>query len=51
MIGVAKAARSGGAAWWNLSEAAHAAGFADGAHMSRSFRRMLGMPPSALRHA
>ncbi len=34
-----------------LSEAAHAAGFADGAHMTRTFRRMLGMPPSALRQA
>ncbi|MBF5041640.1 AraC family transcriptional regulator [Aggregicoccus sp. 17bor-14] len=31
-----------------LSEAAHAAGFSDGAHMSRTFRRMLGMAPSAL---
>jgi AraC-like DNA-binding protein len=34
-----------------LAEAAHAAGFADAAHMSRSFRRMLGMSPSALRAA
>ncbi|MCI0573733.1 MAG: helix-turn-helix transcriptional regulator [Myxococcaceae bacterium] len=34
-----------------LSEAAHAAGFSDAAHMSRTFRRMLGMPPSALRPA
>ncbi len=33
----------------SLAEAAQAAGFADAAHMSRSFRRMLGMPPSALR--
>lgn len=32
-----------------LAHAAQAAGFADTAHMSRSFRRMLGMPPSALR--
>lgn len=32
-----------------LSAAAHAAGFADAAHMSRTFRRMLGLPPSALR--
>jgi AraC-like DNA-binding protein len=32
-----------------LSEAAHAAGFADAGHMSRSFRRMFGTPPSALR--
>jgi AraC-like DNA-binding protein len=34
-----------------LSDAAAAAGFADAAHMSRTFRRMLGMPPSALRVA
>ncbi|WP_095990602.1 AraC family transcriptional regulator [Cystobacter fuscus] len=34
-----------------LGEAAQAAGFADSAHMSRTFRRMLGMPPSALRGA
>jgi AraC-like DNA-binding protein len=32
-----------------LSEAAYAAGFSDGAHMSRTFRRMLGMSPSMLR--
>jgi AraC-like DNA-binding protein len=32
-----------------LSDAAAAAGFADAAHMSRTFRRMLGMSPSALR--
>jgi len=31
-----------------LTHAAHAAGFADAAHMSRTFRRMLGMAPSAL---
>jgi AraC-like DNA-binding protein len=31
-----------------LAVAAHAAGFADSAHMSRTFRRMLGLPPSAL---
>ncbi len=31
-----------------LTEAALAAGFADAAHMTRTFRRMLGMAPSAL---
>jgi AraC-like DNA-binding protein len=32
-----------------LSQAAHAAGFADAAHMSRTFRRMFGISPSLLR--
>ena len=31
-----------------LSETAHAAGFSDGAHMSRTFRTMFGIPPSRL---
>jgi AraC-like DNA-binding protein len=32
-----------------LGHAAHAAGFADSAHMTRTFRRMFGMSPSALK--
>lgn len=32
----------------NLTQAAHDAGFSDSAHLSRTFRRMFGMPPSAL---
>jgi AraC-like DNA-binding protein len=31
-----------------LTEAAHDAGFADSAHLSRSFRRMFGIAPSAV---
>lgn len=30
----------------SLTEAAHAAGFADSAHMTRTFKRMLGLNPS-----
>jgi AraC-like DNA-binding protein len=33
----------------SLAEAAHGAGFADAAHMTRSFRRMFGVKPSELR--
>jgi AraC-like DNA-binding protein len=33
----------------SLTEAAHAAGFADAAHMSRTFTRMLGVRPTLLR--
>lgn len=33
----------------SLTDAALAAGFSDAAHMSRTFRRMLGIPPSLLR--
>src|SRR5262249_24455711 len=33
----------------SVTEAAHVAGFADAPHLSRTFRRRLGFPPSALR--
>lgn len=36
------------AAGADLTRAAHHAGFADSAHLSRTFRRMFGMPPAAL---
>jgi AraC-like DNA-binding protein len=32
----------------SLSTAAHRAGFADAAHLTRTSRRMFGFPPSAL---
>jgi AraC-like DNA-binding protein len=32
----------------SLTEAAHAAGFADSAHLSRTFKRMFGMPAASL---
>jgi AraC family transcriptional regulator len=33
----------------DLTNAAHDAGFSDSAHLTRTFRRMFGMPPSALK--
>ena len=33
----------------SLTEAAHSAGFADSAHLSRTFRRMFGVPAVSLR--
>lgn len=41
-------ALNGIAAGASLTDAAHAAGFADSAHLSRTFREMIGVPPSAL---
>ncbi len=35
----------------SISTAAHAAGFADSAHLTRTSRRMFGFPPSALQIA
>ena len=35
----------------SLSAAAHAAGFADAAHLTRTSRRMFGFPPSVMYHA
>ena len=38
------------AAGRNLTEASHAGGFADSAHLSRTFRRMYGVPAIDVRH-
>ena len=38
------------ASGWSVTDAAHEAGFADGAHFSRTFRAMFGLSPSQLRH-
>ena len=38
-------------AWGTLTEAAHAAGFSDSAHLSHTFRRMFGLAPSQLANA
>jgi len=35
----------------SLTEAAHEAGFADSAHLSRAFRRMFGLPAASLEMA
>ena len=47
-LNVAIEAAMAGASW---TEAAHAAGFADSAHLSRTHRRMLGIEPTAIRLA
>jgi AraC family transcriptional regulator len=46
-INVAIDAAMAGASW---TEAAHAAGFADSSHLSRTHRRMFGIEPTAIRH-
>lgn len=46
-INVAVDAAMAGASW---TEAAHAAGFADSSHLTRTHRRMFGIEPTAIRH-
>lgn len=46
-INVAIDAAMAGASW---TEAAHAAGFADSSHLSRTHKRMFGIEPTAIRH-
>lgn len=46
-INVAIEAAMAGASW---TEAAHEAGFADSAHLSRTHKRMFGIEPTAIRH-
>lgn len=46
-INVAIEAAMAGASW---TDAAHEAGFADSAHLSRTHRRMFGIEPTAIRH-
>lgn len=47
-INVAIEAAMAGASW---TDAAHEAGFADSAHLTRTHRRMFGIEPTAIRHA
>lgn len=46
-INLAIEAVTAGASW---TEAAHAAGFADSAHLTRTHKRVFGIEPSAIRH-
>ena len=46
-INLAIEAAAAGASW---TEAAHAAGFADSSHLTRTHKRMFGIEPTAIRH-
>ena len=46
-VNVAIEAAMAGASW---TEAAHASGFADSSHLTRTHRRMFGIEPTAIRH-